>query len=393
MTPTLQKALQIALDRTLAKPWQPLELPEPVPLEALPTPALLLDLDVFDRNVRRMAEFLGARGKGFRPHAKTHKCPLIAARQLSAGAVGICVAKVSEAAVMVNAGIDRVLITSPVVAADKAALVVDLAGRAGAVDVVVDSEPGLRALEESADPDRPVGVLVDVDVAMGRTGTRDRDTIVRLAEAVQATPGLRFRGVQHYAGHLMHIKGHAERREKSLALWQTVADIVDALGERGLAPEVVTGGGTGTYDIDCDVAAITDLQVGSYAFMDQEYRLIGSREGEWFDDFEVSLQVAATTISQPREGAMTVDAGYKAFASDTVAPEPLDLPGTAYRFAGDEHGVLLQRVPSQELRLGQVVRFVAPHCDPTVNLYDWYWICRDGLAIELWPVAARGCSW
>ncbi len=393
MTPNLQMALQTALDRTLARPWQATELAEPVPLEKLPTPALILDLDAFDRNVSRMAAFLGERGKGFRPHAKTHKCPLIAARQLRAGAVGICVAKVSEAAVMVNAGVDRLLITSPVVAADKAALVVELAGQGSTIDLVVDSQPGLRALQDAADAARPLGVLVDVDVAMGRTGTRERDTIVRLADAVAATPGLHFRGVQHYAGHLMHVKGHGERREKSLALWETVSEVVEFLSARGLAPEVVTGGGTGTYDIDCEVAAITDLQVGSYAFMDQEYRLIGGRGGEWFDDFEVSLQVAATAISAPRDGAMTVDAGYKAFASDTVAPEPLDLPGTAFRFAGDEHGVLLQRVPSQELQLGRVMRFITPHCDPTVNLYDWYWICRDGMATELWPVAARGCSW
>ena len=156
---------------------------------------------------------------------------------------------------------------------------------------------------------------------------------------------------------------------------------------------VVTGGGTGTYDIDCDVPLVTDLQVGSYVFMDEEYRRIGSRSGARFDDFEVALTVAATAISQPRDGALTVDAGFKAFASDTVNPEPLDLPGTQYRFAGDEHGVLLLRTPTQEPLLGTVQRFVTPHCDPTVNLYDWYWICRDGLVTELWPIAARGCSW
>src|SRR5690606_4905003 len=137
----------------------------------------------------------------------------------------------------------------------------------------------------------------------------------------------------------------------------------------------------------------TDLQVGSYLFMDQEYRVIGGRSGSTFDDFEVALVVAATAISQPREGTITVDAGFKAFASDTVRPVPLDLPDTEYRFAGDEHGVLLLGAPPQEPLLGTVQRFVTPHCDPTVNLYDWYWICRDGLATELWPIAARGCSW
>jgi D-serine deaminase-like pyridoxal phosphate-dependent protein len=385
--------LRTALVQVLARPWQAVVLERPQPLAALPTPALLLDVDAFERNLQHMATYLKERGKGFRPHAKTHKCPLIAARQLQAGAVGICTAKISEAAVMVNAGIDRVLITSPVVSPEKIRLVVELAAQASQLDVVVDSWMGFAALEAAADPTAPLGVLVDVDIAMGRTGNRDLDQVVRLAEAVAATDGLQFRGIQHYAGHLMHVKGHARRREKSLALWEAVRQMVQALADRGLPPTVVTGGGTGTYDIDVEVAEITDLQVGSYLFMDQEYRLIGGRDGDWFDDFEVSLQVAATAISQPRDGTITVDGGFKSFASDSVNPEPLTLPDSEYRFAGDEHGVLLLGAPTQEPLLGTVQRFITPHCDPTVNLYDWYWLCRDGMATELWPIAARGCSW
>ncbi len=390
-------ALRAALDGILSRPRDAVPLPEPQPLESLPTPALVLDADALDRNLARMATFLGERGKGFRPHTKTHKCPIIAARQMAAGAVGVCAAKVSEAAVMVAGGIGRVLVTSPVVDARKARLLVELAGRADALDVVVDSDPGLAALTaaaaSAADPAAEVGVLVDVDVAMGRTGTRDLDQVLRLADAAAAADGLSFRGIQHYAGHLMHVKGHEQRREKSLSLWEKVQVTVDALTDRGLPPAVVTGGGTGTYDIDCDVPAITDLQVGSYIFMDQEYRLIGGRDGEWFDDFEVSLQVAVTAISQPRQGTITVDGGFKSFASDSVNPEPLTLTDCEYRFAGDEHGVLILRAPTQEPLLGTQQRFIAPHCDPTVNLYDWYWVCRDGMVTERWPVAARGCSW
>lgn len=386
-------ALRAAADAVAARPWQAVPLAEPVPLDALPTPALVLDLDRFERNLSRMASFLAERGKGFRPHAKTHKCPLVAWRQLEAGAVGICAAKLAEAAVMIHAGIGRVLVTSPVVDRAKAALLVELASRAAALDVVVDSTPGFEALSAAADPARPVGVLVDVDVAMGRTGTRDHDQVLRLAEAAAATPGLEFRGIQHYAGHVMHVAGYRQRREKSLALWETVAGVVDALDARGLAAPVVTGGGTGTYDIDCDVPCITDLQVGSYVFMDQEYRLIGGQGGELFDDFEVALEVLATAISQPRQGTITVDAGFKAFASDTVPPEPLEAHDCEYRFAGDEHGVLILRAATQEPLLGRVQRFITPHCDPTVNLYDWYWVCRDGHALELWPITARGCSW
>ena len=389
--------LDAALERIRSRPTGPQMLEAPVPLETLPTPALVLDADVLARNLARMATFLEGQGKGFRPHAKTHKCPELARLQIEAGAVGICTAKVSEAAVMVHAGIPRVLVTSPVVAPDRAALLASLAGAAEQLDVVVDSELGLdvlcSAVAEAGDAAGTVGVLVDVDVAMGRTGNRDAGAILGLAERAAATPGLEFRGVQHYAGHVMHIKGHAERRDRSLRLWEQVADIVSRLNEAGHAPGVVTGGGTGTYDIDCAVAELTDLQVGSYVFMDQEYRLIGSRESDWFDDFEVSLTVLATAISQPTDRAITVDAGYKSFASDTVDPEPLDLPDTAFRFAGDEHGVLLLKAPTQELLLGTVARFVTPHCDPTVNLYDWYWVCRGGLVTELWPISARGCAW
>lgn len=386
-------ALEAAVAQVVARPWQPMLLAQPVSVEQVPTPALLLDVAAFDRNLARMAEFLGQRGKGFRPHAKTHKCPLIAARQLEIGAVGVCAAKLSEAVVLLHAGVDRVLITSPLVGRDKARLVGELAGRAGQLDVVVDGPMGLAVLAEAVSAGSRLGVVVDVDVAMGRTGTRNLEQILFLADAAANTPGLRFRGIQHYAGHLMHVKGHAKRREKSLRLWEAVSTMVAALRARGLAPEIVTGGGTGSYDIDCEVADITDLQVGSYIFMDQEYRLIGGRDGDWFDDFEVSLQVATTAISKPLDGAITVDGGYKAFASDSVNPQPLDLPGAEYHFAGDEHGVLRLAAGSQEPLLGTMQRFITPHCDPTVNLYDFYWICREGMVTELWPVAARGCSW
>jgi len=384
--------LGIALERITARPWEPVIFDEPLPPAALPTPALVLDADALARNLDHMAWFLAGHGKGFRPHTKTHKCPHIAKLQLEAGAVGVCAAKVGEAVALANAGVDRILVTSPVVAPDKARVLADLA-RDVRLDAVVDGELGLGVLAQAASAGAPVGVLVDVDVAMGRTGNRDPDAIVELARQAAETPGLDYRGIQHYAGHVMHVKGHDRRRDKSLKLWESVAAIVDRLEAEGLAPGVVTGGGTGTYDIDCAVPVITDLQVGSYVFMDQEYRLIGGRDGEWFEDFEVSLHVFATAISQPLAGAVTVDGGYKSFASDTVNPAPLDLADTEFRFAGDEHGVLLLHTPSQEPLLGSVQRFVVPHCDPTVNLYDYYWVCRDGLVTELWPISARGCSW
>ncbi|MDH3641383.1 MAG: DSD1 family PLP-dependent enzyme [Gammaproteobacteria bacterium] len=382
----------LAVQSLVARPWEPVRLAQPVPVDSLPTPALLLDEDAFERNVERMAEHLRDKGKGFRPHAKTHKCPIIAARQLAAGAVGVCAAKVSEAVVLINAGVGPVLITSAVATSGKAGVVAQLA-RQGQLSIVVDGDLSLRVLEEAVDEDVELGVLVDVDVDMGRTGTRDVADILRLAERVERHPNLRFEGIQHYAGHLMHVDGYQARRERSLGLWEKVAAIVAELGERGVSPTIVTGAGTGTFNIDCDVAELTDLQVGSYIFMDREYRLIGGEQGPLFDDFEVSLTVATTAISQPLAQTITVDGGYKAFASDTVNPEPLDLPGAKFRFGGDEHGILILPEGNQEPLLGKQQRFITPHCDPTVNLYDHYWVHRDGHAHSIWPIAARGCSW
>lgn len=377
-----------------ARPSAPETLSEAVAVADLPTPALLLDETVLDRNIARMASFLAERGKGFRPHAKTHKCPEIARRQVIAGALGVCAAKVSEAVVLVNGGIDDVLVTSAIVSPEKAAVVAELS-RAANVDIVVDSELGLQVLIEAlaAADDARLGVLVDVDVEMGRTGVRSDELMLALAERITAADGLTFRGVQHYAGHLMHVEGFDARRDRSLALWDKVERRIRLLEDRGFPIDVVTGCGTGTFNIDCEVEVVTDLQVGSYVFMDQEYRLIGGAESELFDDFEVALTVATTAISQPTDRAVTVDGGYKVFASDTVNPEPLDLADAKFRFAGDEHGVLIFAEGTQQPILGSVQRFITPHCDPTVNLHDAYWVHRDDTVHARWPITARGCSW
>ena len=238
--------------------------------------------------------------------------------------------------------------------------------------------------------------MVDVDVAMGRTGTRDFDTVRRLAAAAAEHERLEYQGLQHYAGHLMHVEGYGQRREQSQTLWQTVEQWCAALAECELAPKIVTGGGTGTYNIDCDQTCVTDLQVGSYALMDQEYRLIGSEDGGLFDDFEVALTVLTTGISAPMPGrAFTVDGGYKSFASDSVNPEPIDLPDAKFRFGGDEHGIVVlpKSGVGNNALVGEVHQFIAPHCDPTVNLHDHMWVHDGEHVYERWPIAARGCAW
>lgn len=382
------------IEQTQARSSAALQLEQPISVDQLPTPALVLDRAALGRNIQKMAEFLRAHGKGFRPHAKTHKCPLICHEQIAAGAVGVCVAKVGEAAALIGGGIKDILITSPVTTQTKASYINILAQQSDSLHVVVDSMQGLKVLQASLDPEVSLGILLDIDVAMGRTGAREMDLILSLVEQVVADPRLEFVGVQHYAGHIMHIDAFAERRDKSLALWETVTERLETLRSNGFPAHIVTGGGTGTYNIDVAVEAITDLQVGSYILMDQEYRQICSADHDKFLDFEVSLHVACTTISQPRQGTMTVDGGYKAFASDSGAPVTDDHAGVKFHFAGDEHGVLVLPKGEQALQLGQVLQFVAPHCDPTVNLHDYYWVQEaDGLIHSLWPITARGCVW
>ncbi len=388
-------SIPFVLEQLRSRSHEAVMLEEPLAPGELPTPALLLNRPALERNIRAMATYLESQGKGFRPHAKTHKCPLICQRQIAAGAVGICVAKVGEAVAHAAAGIESILITSPVTTAPKAAVIADLARQISGLSVVVDSMAGVDVLAAQLDASNPVAVLIDLDVSMGRTGARGLDKVLALHERIVAHPLMRFAGVQHYAGHLMHIEGFDKRREKSLSLWSRLRDeVLTGLAERGIECAVVTGAGTGTYNIDVEVPELTDLQVGSYIFMDEEYRLIGGRESERFDDFEVSLNVACTTISQPRNGAITVDGGYKAFASDSVAPVTDALPDVKFHFAGDEHGVLALPDGEQELRLGQIVQFVTPHCDPTVNLHDYYWVQEeDNLVHSCWPITARGASW
>ena len=388
-------SIPLVLDHLRSRPHAAVPLADPIPVHELPTPALVLNRPALQRNIAAMADFLGQHGKGFRPHAKTHKCPLICAEQLAAGAVGVCVAKVGEAAAHAAAGIESILITSPVTTPPKAAVVAELALTTPDLMIVVDSGAGFDALAAALDPAAQLKVLIDLDVSMGRTGTRGLDTVLDLHAQIAEHPGMLFQGVQHYAGHVMHIEGYEARRDKSLSLWARLRDdVLTGLAQRGIDCTVVTGAGTGTYNIDVDAPELTDLQVGSYVFMDEEYRLIGSPTSARFEDFEVSLSVACTTISQPRDGTITVDGGYKAFASDSVAPVTDDLPDVKFHFAGDEHGVLALGAGQQELGLGQIVQFVTPHCDPTVNLHDYYWVQEeDKLIHSCWPITARGASW
>ena len=372
---------------------EPIPLERPIPVEDVPTPALLVDVATMDLNLAKMAAHAEEKGISLRPHTKTHKCPLLAKRQMEMGAVGVCCAKVSEAEVMVEAGIGEVLITSPVVTDDKIGRVAALSKQSAEVALVVDNRPAAERLQEAAAAAGVVQrVLIDLDVGTRRTGIAVGEPALELARAIDGLPNLNLQGLQAYAGHLMHVHGHAERQTRSLAALETAVETKRLIEADGIELSVLTGGGTGTWDIDSAVNGMTDLQVGSYLFMDDQYRQIGSRNSEVFDDFETSLFVMVTAISQPVSTMITTDGGYKAFASDADRPLLADVGGVVYGWGGDEHGMLRIADAARPPQLGDRLRCITPHCDPTVNLYDVYYPVRDGRVEELWPISARGKS-
>ncbi len=303
----------------------------------IPTPALLVELDPFERNIARMATFLRERGKAFRPHAKTHKCPEIARRLIAAGAVGSCVARLSEAEVFAAEGLRGLLITTPVIGAAKIVRAVDLAAQAPDTIFVVESEPNTRDLHEAAAA-RGIVLNVAIDLYFGRSGIAPGAPAVDLARALRRYPNVRFAGLQAYDGQAAHTAPFDARRTRSTSSLRKAVETRRMLEHEGMPCPLVSGGSTGTYRIDADIEGVTELQPGSFIFMDLEYRGIGGEGEDEYRDFEQSLYVEATVISR-QPGMAIVDAGYKAFATDRpFPPVPVGLPGATYAWAGDEHG-------------------------------------------------------
>ncbi|HEV8438631.1 MAG TPA: DSD1 family PLP-dependent enzyme [Methylomirabilota bacterium] len=360
----------------------------------LPTPALLLDLDRFERNIRKMADHVKAAGKKLRPHAKTHKCPEIALRQVAAGAVGVCVAKVGEAEVMAAAGVRNLLITTEVVGAEKIGRLLQVLDRQPETLVVVDNPDNVRELGRQMErAGRVLNVLVDVDVGGRRTGAQPGEPALELGRAVQHEPALNLRGLQGYAGHCAHVPGFEERRRTSRRFMGRLMKTRELFEKHGLPVDIVSGGSSGTFNIDSDLEGLTELQSGSYCVMDLDYRRIGGKGGEAYDDFEMALTVLTTVISVPTDGMAMVDGGLKAFSTDKpFVPEAVEWPGVEYSWAGDEHGRLTLTQVGRLPRLGDRIEFFPPHCDPTINLYDRIYAMRGDKVEAVWEIAGRGRS-
>jgi D-serine deaminase-like pyridoxal phosphate-dependent protein len=358
-------------------------------LEHIDTPALIVDSAALRSNIERMATTAAAHKVALRPHAKTHKCSAIAHQQLAAGAIGVCCATLLEAEAMAREGITGLLVTSPVVGRDRAARLAAL-NRVSPLTVVVDHRDQLDALKAAlADGDPPLGVLIDVDVGQGRTGVATLQDGHALARAAAADPRFAFRGLQGYAGHVQHIFDPMERRAAVRAAAGPLRTLASALGAEGIACPVISGSGTGTHAFDMG-GPFTELQVGSYVFMDADYARV-RQEGGTPLPFAPALYVLATVVSANREDQVTVDAGTKALAVNGPPPAYfIGLPaGARYAFSGDEHGAITLPSGSPRPALGARVLIGATHCDPTVNLHAGYFAVDPIGIVTTMPIVGR----
>ncbi len=359
-----------------------------MPLAAVDTPCLLLELDAFERNLRRLPESLAGRNIRLRPHAKSHKCPEIALRQIALGAVGICVQKVSEAEALVAGGVTDVLIANEIVGAPKVKLLAEL-NRHAHVAVCADDAGNIAALDAAARGAAvTLDVLVEIDVGAGRCGVPPGAPAVTLARQIVACRNLRFAGLQAYQGSAQHIRKVSARRAAITRAVAHVRTTTRLLGAAGIPCDYVTGAGTGSYMFEAASSVYHELQAGSYIFMDADYA-----KNDWTESgipqFEHSLFVWTTVMSAPAPDRVVVDAGLKASSVDSGMPRVAGHEDVEYVKASDEHGVL-QITGATRFKVGDKLKLIPGHCDPTVNLYDGFVCVRNGRVEALWPITARG---
>lgn len=366
-------------------PWKAANVSDSI--HEIDTPALVLDLYAFERNLARMQQALSGSKVRLRPHAKSHKCPEIAARQIAQGAVGICCQKVSEAACFVDYGIHDILVTNQVVGTTKLHHLMALSRRAR-MGVLVDHPEQVRALSAAANTyGANLDVYVEVDVGAGRCGVAPGEAAAVLAQAVHGAPGLNFAGLQCYHGAAQHFRTPSERRIAIHHATQAALTSRESIQAIGIPVPVITGAGTGSFLNERDSGVFTEIQAGSYIFMDRDY----AENQHDHDDpaFEQALFVLTSVMSINQPGKVVVDAGLKASSVDSGMPGIWQKPGCSYLKASDEHGVVALST-GDALSLGEQLLLIPGHCDPTVNLYDEIICIRSGKVEAIWPISARG---
>ncbi|TNF66734.1 MAG: DSD1 family PLP-dependent enzyme [Gammaproteobacteria bacterium] len=353
----------------------------------LDTPCLVIDKYKLINNIKRMQTFANKHQKAVRPHAKTHKCSEIAKLQLANGAIGICVTKVTEALALAKDGIDHLLITSPIVTEQKLKILKEVLLLAPNSLIVCDNEYNLNKLNTLASqlPCKNINVIIDIDAGIGRTGV-NFDQANTLAIKAHQLAFITLKGIQCYAGHFQHIKEHAQRQENSKQLLEKAGKLKNKIQQdTGLKNLIQTGSGTGTYEIDCLIDSVTEIQPGSYTVMDKEYYDIEYRD----DYFLNAMTLLTSVISANCHSHVTVDAGLKAIYKDPTAPQIISHSNLHYDwdYFGDEHG----KITGQSLpKLGDVIEMIVPHCDPTINLYDNLFVTENDIVTKIWKINLRG---
>ncbi|WP_454692777.1 DSD1 family PLP-dependent enzyme [Achromobacter aegrifaciens] len=359
------------------------------PLARVDTPSLALDLTAFEANLRAMQAWADRHEVALRPHAKAHKCPQIALRQLALGARGICCQKVSEALPFVAAGIHDIHISNEVVGPAKMALLGQLA-RAAKISVCVDNAQNLAQLSAAmVQVGAEIDVLVEVDVGQGRCGVSDDATVLALAQQARALPGLNFAGLQAYHGSVQHYRTREERATVSRQAARIAASYAQLLRESGIACDTITGGGTGSVEFDAASGVYTELQAGSYAFMDGDY---GANEWGGPLNFQNSLFLLSTVMSTPTAERVVLDAGLKSASAECGPPAVYGESGLTCIAINDEHSVVRVESSATAPALGAVLRLVPAHVDPTFNLHDGLVVFKDGVVQDIWEISARGFS-
>ena len=360
----------------------------------LDTPALVVDLDVLEANIATMQRTVARNGIASRPHAKTHKTPEIARMQLETGAVGICVAKISEAHALFKHGIEPLLMTTSNVTPTKINRAMHLRKWCDQFIQATDTPENARLLAEAADSLGLVAdVVVDVDPGGHRTGITPGRPALELAQLVDRLPSLRLRGMLCYDGGSQHVTGFEKRESQTLERLVPAAETFEQFQRAGLSTEIFSGGGTGTYNIDHQTPGLTDVQVGSYVFMDAQYMGIGGmNDADVYSDFNPALTILTTVLNAQYEGRATTDAGAKACTINRPWAIVKGETGMSYTSGSDEFGSIRYEDPSRTYQVGEKLELIVSHCDPVVNLYDQMYAVRNGVVESVWEGSARGQS-
>jgi D-serine deaminase-like pyridoxal phosphate-dependent protein len=351
--------------------------------ELIPTPALVIEAELLEKNIQKMMDYLAQTKTHIRPHTKTYKTPMIAHLQMKAGAIGLCCATVGEAEAMVYAGLDHIFIANEIIGDDKIRRVVNLARYADII-VAVDDEQNLKQLSSAASNyGVSLGVLVDIDVGMGRCGVRSIDDAIELSKRADNAQGIVFRGVFGYEGHAVFIENREERVRVAKAANAYLMEAAQAIEQAGLPVEIVSAAGTGTYDIAAEYPGITEIEAGSYIFMDLTYQKLGL-------PFEQALTIFSTVLSRPTDETVILDAGMKGISVERTCPVVKDHHELEILHLSEAHANGILSGPDFDPRPGDKLHLIPSHCCTTVNLYDEMYVVRNDIVEAIWPITARG---